>query len=118
VSVITQPDLEAWVWQNLQTLRGVTCWEFTAIPTNPWQTENGPWVYTHSIQVDCRARRKVAAKQLAEQARQTIVGLLGVPWSDGVITDATATEGPFWLPDDDGAPRYVTRWEITTRPST
>lgn len=116
-AIIVQPDVEAWVWENLRTRRGITSFAFTAIPQHPWQTEAGPWVYVTSMQVDCRAQRKSAARDLAETARQIIVGLLTTPWPEGVITNAIVTEGPFWLPDDDGAPRYVTRWELTCHPA-
>jgi predicted TIM-barrel fold metal-dependent hydrolase len=115
--VIEQPDVEAWVWENLRRLHGITSFVFAANAAHPWQAEAGPWVYVHSLQVDCRASRKRAARDLAEAARQLVVGLLVTPWAEGVISNAVVTEGPFWLPDDDGAPRYVTRWELTCHPA-
>lgn len=117
VTVIEQPDIEAWVWEHLRDRHGITSFMFAANADQPWQTETGPWVYVYSLQVDCRATRKRVARDLAETARQTMIGLLQTPWSEGVITNVAVTEGPFWLPDDDGAPRYVTRWEITCHPA-
>lgn len=116
IEVIEQPDVEAWVWQHLKHLPGVTSFAFTAIPDHPWQSERGPWTVTTSIQVSCRAKRKAAARNLANQALRAVTGLLSIPWPDGVITRAVVTEGPFWLPSDDGDPHYVTRWEIGSHP--
>jgi hypothetical protein len=110
--VIAQPDLEAWVWSSLSDLAGVTSFAFSAA-----QLDMPGWIWEHSVQVDCRAARKGAARQLAETARQRIAGLSAVPWPEGVICYAQVTEGPFWMPDVDGGPRYCTRWEIRVHPA-
>jgi hypothetical protein len=111
VPVPVQPDVEAWVWTNVSQLHGVTSFAYTGITDWPgWQTRTG-------IQVDCRARRKKAARDLAEQVRRIVLGLPDVPWGDGQITYASVTEGPFWLPDDpDGTPRYSARYELRVHP--
>jgi hypothetical protein len=108
--VIAQPDLEAWVWANLQQLSGVTSFVYAALGMWP------DWVFAYSLQVDARAARKDAARALAETVRQLLAGLPAVAWAEGVICYAQITEGPFWLPDPDGAPRYTQRWEIRVHP--
>jgi hypothetical protein len=108
--VIVQPDLEQWVWAQLGNLRGVTTFAYAAQQLWPG------WVYAHSIQVDCRHRRKKAARDLAEHVRQIICSLPDVPWPDGIISYVQPVEGPFWMPDDDNAPRYCTRYEIRVHP--
>jgi len=109
--VIVQPDLEAWVWSNIRGLSpGITSFAYAAEQVFPG------WVYTHFIQVDARAKRKDAARALAEQARQVIYALAETPWPDGAVVYVQPVEGPLWLPDDDGLPRYVTRYEFRVHP--
>jgi hypothetical protein len=110
--VIAQPDLEAWVWSNLADLPGVTSFAYSA-----GQLDMPGWIYEHSVQVDARAARKGAAHQLAESARQRVLALGAVPWADGTVCYVNADEGPFWFPDSDGGPRYVTRWTIRVHPA-
>lgn len=110
--VIVQPDLEAWVWANLKDQRGVTSFAFTAL-----QPDHTGWSWVYGIQVDARAARKKAARDLAETCRQRVLALAELAWSEGQITYVSVTEGPSWLPDDpDGAPRYTTRFEIRVHP--
>jgi hypothetical protein len=108
--VITQPDLEAWVYEQLRGVGGVETFSYTATQTWPG------WVYAHFIQVDAWAKRKTVARDRAEQARQLLVALPAVPWPDGVVCYVEPVEGPFWLPGDDGEPRYVARYEIRVHP--
>lgn len=108
--VIGQPDIEAWVWDNISHLRGVTSFTYTA--TTGWPH----WLYAHFLQIDCRAGRKARARDLAEQVRQIICALPDVPWPEGTVAYAQPVEGPFWLPDDDGCPRYCARYEIRVHP--
>jgi hypothetical protein len=108
--VIVQPDLEAWVWANISDLGGLHSFEYSA-------TQNWPgWIYSHFIQVDARTKRKAATRDLAEQVRQIICALPDVPWTEGVVCYVEPVEGPFWLPDPDGSPRYATRYEIRVHP--
>jgi hypothetical protein len=109
--VIVQPDLEAWVVANLRHLNGVTCFGYDAAQVWPG------WVYVHNIQVDARSgKSKHRARELAETARQIICALPDRHWAAGVISYVQPTEGPFWLPDDDGLPRYCARYEIRVHP--
>lgn len=109
--VITAPDLEAWVWAQLRDLPGVT--SFTYAVTHVWPG----WVLAYSIQVDARAKRKQAARDTAETARQRMNALPSIPWPDGVVCYAQTTDGPAWLPDPDGLPRYTARYEIRAHPT-
>lgn len=109
--VIAQPDLEAHVWAQIGTLAGVTSFAYAAEQMFPG------WVYVHHVQVDARAKRKSAARDLAEHVRQLVVALPDVPWPDGTVATVDVTEGPFYLPDDDGLPRYCARYEIRVHPS-
>jgi Bacteriophage minor capsid protein len=112
--VIVQPDLEAWVWANIRELRSLG--ELTSFSYAATQLGGHGWIYAHYVQVDVRHNRKEAARALAETVRQTILALPDVPWPEGTICYAQAVEGPFWLPDDDGQPRYTARYEIRVHP--
>lgn len=110
--VIVQPDLESFVYEQLSVLTGVTSFAFAAM-----QMDAPGWIYAHSIQVDARAGRKSAARDLAEKARQIIMALPGQPWADGVVCYVQATDGPFWQADPNGGPRYTARYEIRVHPA-
>jgi hypothetical protein len=105
-----QPDAEAWVWQQLEGLTGVTSFCYAAFH------DHIPWVAAYSIQVDARGSTKQQARDRAEQARQIMCSLPGKPWPQGVVCYAQVVEGPFWLPDNDAGPRYCARYEIRAHP--
>jgi hypothetical protein len=107
--LVVQPDLERFVWSAIQD-RGVTSFTFALTHDWPW------WHVRYGIQVDCRAGSKSAARQKAENVRRQICALADAPWDEGVITYVQPTEGPWWLPDDDGCPRYTARYEIRCHP--
>lgn len=107
---VIHPDLEAWVWANVKDLPGVNSFTVAAVHTWP------PWLVAYTVQIDARAKTKQAASDLAEQIRQVITGLPDVPWPEGWVAYTQPVEGPFWMPDPDGAPRYVTRYEIRAHP--
>jgi hypothetical protein len=109
--VVVQPDLEAWVWAQLKGLGGVTSWAYAATQQDP-----AGWIMAHSLQVDARRKSKQAARELAEQVRQVMVGLPDQPWGQGCVCYCQPIEGPFWLPDPDGGPRYVARYEVRVHP--
>lgn len=108
---VAQPDAEAWVWANIKHLPGVSSFAYTAV-----QQDRAGWVMAHFLQVDARAKAKAAARTLAEQVRQLLVALPDVPWAEGTVCYLQPIEGPFWFPDDDGAPRYLARYEIRVHP--
>jgi len=109
--VIAVPDLEAHLWAQLGGLKGVTSFAYAA---QPW--DRAGWVYAQFVQVDARHKTKQAARDLAEQVRQLVMGLPEIPWARGCVCYVQAVEGPAWLPDDDGAPRYTARYEVRVHP--
>lgn len=109
--IVAAPDAEAWVWANVRGLPGVTSFAYTA-----QQLDRLGWIIAHYVQVDARARRRAAARDAAERARRIVLALPGVPWAEGVICLAAVVEAPFYLPDDDGLPRYAARYEIRAHP--
>lgn len=109
--VVVQPDIEAHVWAQLAALKGVTMFAYAAT-----QIDAAGWMMAHFVQVDARHKDKQATRDLAEHVRQIMVGLPDVPWSEGAVTYVQPVEGPFFQPDDDGAPRYLTRFEVRVHP--
>ena len=109
VEQIAQPDAEAWVIASVAG-EGVTVFTFAA--TRSWPG----WLVAYSMQVDARARTKSAACALAEDTRQAMTALPGKHWAGGVIAYVACIEGPFWLPDDEGGPRYTARYEVRAHP--
>lgn len=108
---IAAPDAEAWAWANLRGIGGVTSFAYTATQLDP-----AGWLTSTFLQVDARAARRTAAREAAEQARRRLLALPSTPWPEGVVCLAAVVEAPFWLPDDDGRPRYVARYEIRVHP--
>jgi hypothetical protein len=109
--MVAQPDLEAWVWDNLKGFKGVTSFSYMGLQ------DVGGYQWQWSLQVDVRGPRKKATADQAELVRQTIMTLPDVDWSEGQITYAQITEGPFWNPDaNDGAPRYTMRIDFRVHP--
>jgi hypothetical protein len=109
--VIVQPDLEAWVIANTRDLPGLTVFSYAANQLDP-----AGWLFAHFLQIDVRRDRKPAARDIAERARQRMVALPGIRWPDGTVCYCQPAEGPFYLPDDDGQPRYVARYEVRVHP--
>lgn len=110
LALFRRPDVEAWLWLNIRHLPGLTSFAYAAEQLDP------AWIWAVSVQVDARAKTKHAAHQLAEDARLIVAALPFTPWEDGTVSAAKPVEGPFWLPDDDGAPRYCARYELRVHP--
>jgi hypothetical protein len=108
--VIAQPDLEAHVWSLLGGLAGVNSFAYASAQLWPG------WVYAWFIQVDARSARREAARATAEQARQIMASLPDQPWPGGDVCYCQPVEGPAWLPDEDGQPRYMARYEVRVHP--
>jgi hypothetical protein len=108
---IAAPDAEAWAWANLRDIRGLTSFAYTATQLDP-----AGWLTSTFLQVDARSARRAPARDAAEQARRRLLGLPSAPWPDGVVCLVAVVEAPFWLPDDDGQPRYVARYEVRVHP--
>jgi hypothetical protein len=106
------PDVEQLVFEAIRPLGGVITWSYTAGPGDP-----AGWLWTVSIQVDIRAHSRGAASARADAARRVVCALPWAAWPDGVISRVDVIEGPFWMPDQGGAPRYVARYAITAHPA-
>ena len=110
--VVVQPDLDAHVWSQLKDIPGVTAFTYAAT-----QQDRAGWIMAHFVQVDARLKRRGPARAAAERVRQVMTALGDVPWADGVVCYVQPVEGPFWLPDPDGFPRYVARYEVRVHPT-
>ena len=102
-------DVEALVYATISDLGGITSWAYDA------QT---PWPHVEDvvgIQVDVRASTKTAARDRAYLVRQR---LLRLPFdTTNPVVRCEVVSGPTWLPDPDGAPRYVLRTSVAVRAS-
>lgn len=112
------PDVEALAVETLEPLnppksKSVTVWCYAV--TDYDQPSPG-WLLGVYLQVDVRARTKEAAWGRADEARRLMLALVDLSWPAGVISRVDAIEGPFWLADPDGAPRYVARYEVRVHP--
>jgi len=108
---LTPPPIEAHVWSVLSGLPGVSCW--LVEQQEPWPF----YARTFTFQVESRGASRQSAGETAEAARVAILSLPSVPWQDGVVIGVAVVSGHSWLPDENGAPRYVARYEVTARPS-
>ena len=106
MAVRTMPDVEEVVHALLKDLGGITSHAVAASSSWPYLSEQV------SIQVDVRASTKKRARDRAYTARSM---LLELPATPGVIADVAVETGPFWLPEPEGAPRYVLRVAVTVR---
>lgn len=109
--VPANPDLEAHLWAQLKALDGVTMQAIAATPA-----DGLPWLVRYTVQVDARHGSKAEAWRRAEDARRVLWAIAAAPWDEGSITYVQLVEGPAWLPDDDGQPRYMMRADIGARP--
>lgn len=107
---LTAPPVEAHVWDQIKTLPGVTC--FTVDQQESPSFLRRVWTF----QVDTRGATRQAAGEVAEQARRAVLALPSVAWNDGVVIGTAVVSGHSWLPDENGAPRYVARYEVVVRP--
>ena len=104
------PDVEAVAFALLKPLGGVTLWTYDV------QESTYGWLTTHAIQVDVRASDKKRCHDRAWTARASLLDLAGSAVEGGYCVDVSVVSGPSWLPDENGAPRYVARYALTVRP--
>lgn len=101
------PDVEAIVFDRLKAFGGITVWQTGA---------DSPWPHVvdiAAIQVDVRASSKTRARDRAYEVRQA---MLRLPFDDSLpVSRVEVVSGPMWGPDDNGAPRYITRFAVTVR---
>lgn len=103
------PDIEDLVTLAVAHLGAVRAWAYTST------TRLHGILESTSVQVDARAASKARAYEVAAEARSRILALPGLAWDDGIVLRVDEVSGPFWLPDDDGVPRYVMRCTIHYR---
>lgn len=107
------PDIEEHLWARLRDLSlssgGVRVFAYTS------STNTHGIVEVTSVQVDARAATKESACDLCWLARGEVTALPGAPWDAGIVEAVTDISGPLWQPDDDGAPRYVLRFNVHYR---
>ena len=97
------PDVEALALATLQDLGGIKVWAYDSAPGQHAITE------ATSLQIDVRASAKQKARDRAYAARSRLLALPGSAWDAGVVHRVDEVSGPMWVPDQDGAPRYVLR---------
>lgn len=107
---MTAFDAEAWAFALLKDLGGISVWAFDSGTTWPFRVE------TTSLQVDVRASGKQRARDRAYEARGRLFDPANHTPDGGVIAAVDVVTGPFWLPDDNGAPRYVLRVTVASHP--
>lgn len=101
------PDVEAIVFSAIKDLGGMSVFAFDAGAEWPYVSE------TVAIQVDCHASSKKRSRDRVYEARKTLLRL-PMDTSNHVGT-VKILSGPLWLPEQDGAPRYVLRVGVTVR---
>jgi len=112
-----RPDMELLVWETISPLGGCASWAYSITDSpEPWNGTS--WLSTTYVQVDCRAGSRHDAHERAKAARQAICALpWASSWPHGRVCNVVVEEGPFWLPDPDGAPRYVARYALSAHPA-
>lgn len=106
--VLDMPDVEALVWERVKDLGGMHVFAYDAQAGWPYVTD------AVALQLDVRASSKKAARDRAYRARNTVLGLPFDPTCPQVVA-CNIVSGPTWLPEQDGAPRYVFRVSVTVR---
>jgi hypothetical protein len=106
-----RPDVERHVADQLKALGGVQVWAYASTDGDPPN-----WLAVVALQVDIRASTKAGAFTRADAARRIVKALPRLPWAEGTCNRADVIDGPFWLPDPQGAPRYVARYRVFCHP--
>lgn len=101
------PDVESIVYAALKDLGGISVFAYDAQAPWPFVSESV------SIQVDVHASSKKRTHDRVYQARQTLLRLPFDPTSQ--VGRVEILSGPQWLPEPDGAPRYILRVEVSVR---
>jgi hypothetical protein len=113
---IPRPDVEWLVREVVRPLGGTVTWVYATSDGG----RLGPrgWASTLNVQVDVRANSKRAAYRRADEVRRAVCLLpFRSPASAGVVASADVTDGPAWMPDGVGHPRYVVRFALVARPA-
>jgi hypothetical protein len=110
---IPRPDLERRIHEMIRPLGGTQVWAYAMVDLDP-----PGWLVAASVQVDVRASSKPQAWRRADTARRAVMSLPLAAWPEGVVNRVDVVDGPFWLPDPNGAPRYVARYRVVFHPRT
>lgn len=97
------PDLEAHVYGQVADLGGMKVWAVDSAPQLHAVFERTV------LQVDTRASSKEKTRTRAYAARSRLLALGDASWDGGAVAGVEVITGPSWLPDENGAPRYVMR---------
>lgn len=108
---LPRADIEYLVWTRIRHLGDATCHMYSATEGDP-----GSWLTTTMIQVDCRSANRARALGMADTARRIIKALARAELPEVVISMVSCTEGPRWLPDENGGPRYIAQYRIIHHP--
>jgi hypothetical protein len=91
--------------------KDVRVYEYGAAEGDP-----GSWIALSSLQVDCGGVNREAAWRLADRCRRRIKAAVWDDFPDVVVTNVVCTDGPRWLPDENGGPRYIARYTVGHHP--
>lgn len=106
-TILDMPDVESFTWNTLKDLGGIHVFAYDAQSSWPYVTDRV------ALQIDVRASSKKAARDRAYEARKIMLATPFDPTSPVVACNIVS--GPLWLPEQDGAPRYVLRVSVTAR---
>lgn len=109
---LERTDIEFLVWQLIRPLGNVI------VQATPGATEGDPGtVLTVTyLQVDCRAGTRQRAYSMADMARRRIKAMPSDEFPEVIISASVCTAGPQWEPDENGGPRYTSRYAISHHP--
>jgi hypothetical protein len=107
-----RPDIDQHIHAVIKPAGGTTVWTYALVDRQP-----PGWLTEASVQVDVRSTGKAMAFTRADMVRRAICSLPLVPWPEGVVNRVDVIDGPFWLPDQTGAPRYVARYRVVFHPA-
>jgi hypothetical protein len=107
---LTPPPIEAHVWAQLSGIDGVKCHLISQSESYPFIRRN------YTFQVEARGATRHAAGEAAEDARRAMLTLPEAVWEFGSVIGVSVVSGHAWLPGENGAPRYVARYEVAARP--
>lgn len=105
--ILEMPDIESFTWNTLKSLGGIHVFTYDA---------QSPWPYVTDIvalQIDVRASTKKAARDRAYEVRRIMLETQLDATTP--VARCEVVSGPMWVPEQDGAPRYILRVSVTVR---
>jgi hypothetical protein len=101
------PDVEKICYDALKDLGGISVYAFDSQMEWPFVQDRV------SIQIDVHASSKKRARDRAYSSREILLRLAMDPTSP--VGRVEVLSGPLWVPEEDGAPRYVVRVGVSVR---